>query len=81
MQSGLSIGRFNGFVLLMLVTIMHLFLDDFLPPDWRFGHRFSCKDIVNIGKYKHFLGFFSVFNKIFSKRGKNRVYFCFIAGF
>ena len=29
MQSGLSIGRFNGFVLLMLVTIMHLFLDDF----------------------------------------------------
>ena len=29
MQSGLSIGRFNGFVLLMLVTIMHLFFDDF----------------------------------------------------
>ena len=25
MQSRLSIGRFNGFVLLMLVTIMHLF--------------------------------------------------------
>lgn len=43
MQSGLSIGRFNGFVLLMLVTIMHLFLDGFYRQNGDLAIDFHAK--------------------------------------
>ena len=43
MQSVLSIGRFNGFVLLMLITIIHLFLDGFYRQNGDLAIDFHAK--------------------------------------